>query len=307
VTKAARTTYDATNGAAIYTLTLGTMIGGALEDKGSLQFYDLTTTGTVDLSAGDQSNYSTCTTCVLVFEDIDPMAGATKTYYQKSGTVTLGATTPPAITGSITDLTLIEVTIDSTDYTSTPVDGGGCYHLATGAFAFDVAPATWTCDEGQYADHAACDCADCGVVDPDCADSSNTIAGCETGQTCPTAKKCEGVPTAWTCPAAKYNGGAGNGCDCGCGAPDPDCDLMGEVVAGCMAGETCAAGACIPAGWTCDPTYYGDMICDCGCGVKDVDCADLLVATCEFCDDMGSCNTATCPGTINPTNNAACQ
>ena len=93
-----------------------------------------------------------------------------------------------------------------------------------------------------------------------------------------------------------------------CDNVERDCgDLAGEVVAGCQAGETCGAGACIPAGWTCDPTYYGDSICDCGCGVQDSDGADKLVATCQFCDDMGSCSTDTCPGTINPTNNAVCQ
>jgi hypothetical protein len=133
------------------------------------------------------------------------------------------------------------------------------------------------------------------------------LDGCLDGQTCPTGLKCEGVPTAWICGAAKYGAGAGTGCDCGCGAPDPDCDLAGEAVNGCAAGEKCGADACYPAAWTCKPSYYKDSVCDCGCGVLDPDCADAKVASCAFCDDMGSCNAAACPGTINPTNNAVCN
>jgi hypothetical protein len=54
--------------------------------------------------------------------------------------------------------------------------------------------------------------------------------------------------------------------------------------------------------------YYGDGDCDCGCGVHDPDCADALVASCEYCSDVGSCSMGMgCPGTINPTDNAVCS
>lgn len=413
VTKTARTLYDETNGGAIFSLTLGTTLGGAAEDLGQLEFYDLAVSGTVDLSAGKDANYGTCTTCARFLQDVDAAAGTVdKFFFQQSGTVELGTTKLPAITGNLNDVTLIEVTIDPMTFESTPVDGGACLHVTKVDFAFEAAPPSWTCDPGVYADHAACDCTDCGVKDPDCADAMNAITGCVDGQTCPTGIKCEGVPAGWTCDAAKYNGGAGNGCDCACGAPDPDCDLMGEAVKGCAADEACTGGVCIPSAWTCDPTYYkdgtycdcacgvldpdcadpmamldgcldgqtcptglkcegvptawtcgaanygggggngcdcgcgapdpdcdllgevvkgcaagekcggdvcypaawtckpsyyNDTVCDCGCGVLDLDCADANVASCAFCDDMGSCSADSCPGTINPTNNAVCN
>jgi hypothetical protein len=41
--------------------------------------------------------------------------------------------------------------------------------------------------------------------------------------------------------------------------------------------------------------------------VIDPDCANATVGVCDWCADTGSCNTAACPGTINPTNNAVCS
>jgi hypothetical protein len=413
VTKTARIFYGEQQNGAIYSLTLSAPLGGAGEDVGQLEFYDLNVGGTVDLAAGDQANYETCKTCTRVLEDIDAMTGEVKKFYfQQSGTLELGSSKLPAIKGSLTDLTLVEVTIDDMTFESTPVPDGACLHIAKAEFTFEAAPPAWTCDPGAYADHISCDCGDCGVADPDCSDAMNAVAGCVEGQTCPTGLKCEGTPSAWTCDAAKYGGGAGNGCDCACGVPDPDCDLMGEVVKGCAMGETCAAGNCLPEGWTCDPTYYkdgsycdcacgvldpdcadpmamlfgcldgqtcptglkcegtptawtcdaakygggagngcdcncgapdpdcdlvgeavvgcamgescgggtcfpagwtckpsfyNDSLCDCGCGVLDVDCTDATVGSCAFCDDEGSCSADSCPGTINPTNNAVCN
>ena len=59
--------------------------------------------------------------------------------------------------------------------------------------------------------------------------------------------------------------------------------------------------------WNCDPDYYGtDDGCDCGCGIVDPDCADGDIATCEYCNDEGSCNIWGCPGTIDPADTANC-
>ena len=43
------------------------------------------------------------------------------------------------------------------------------------------------------------------------------------------------------------------------------------------------------------------------CGVLDPDCADGTVASCDYCDDPGSCSAASCPGDIDPTQNWFCQ
>lgn len=190
-----------------------------------------------------------------------------------------------------------------------PVGGNG------GAGGGLVAPPEWTCDPVWYAEVANgaaeqyCDC-ECGALDPDCEiEPALPIGDCYEGQTCDFAAfQCEGSPTDWTCDDTEFDGGAGNGCDCNCGAPDPDCALDPvETVEGCEAGDSCTpGGVCVPAAWTCDPTYFADGFCDCGCAVADPDCADALVATCEYCDNDGSCSAEECPGTINPTDNSTC-
>jgi len=70
----------------------------------------------------------------------------------------------------------------------------------------------------------------------------------------------------------------------------------------------CAGG---PPGWTCEAYLYGAADgCDCGCGVIDPDCIDGTVASCEYCDAVGSCTPifdAGCPGDIDPAQNWLCQ
>ena len=61
-----------------------------------------------------------------------------------------------------------------------------------------------------------------------------------------------------------------------------------------------------PAGWTCDPSFYGDTrFCDCGCGVADVDCADAAAAS---CDDCSACSpfAKDCTAVVDGTDNAQC-
>ena len=102
--------------------------------------YDGEQTGTFDLTADGDDNFATCSRCVLLFVDPDDAVPG-KTFYQSSGTLVLDAGSDQidgAISGTFTDLTLVEVTIGS-DYTSTPVPGGACLHLAS-ASAVAMAP-----------------------------------------------------------------------------------------------------------------------------------------------------------------------
>jgi hypothetical protein len=294
------------------------MTAGVEPDELSLEFYEVGVepfpTGTIDLAAGANANYQACTTCIIHREDFGD-EGPAKVFFQQSGTMTLGATSYPAPTGELTDVTLIEVTIADT-FLSTPVEGGACYHIASASFAFEPAPAEWACDPLYYDDKVDCDCAGCGVADPDCVSALPPV-DCFEGQTCNTTTlACEGTPTAWTCDPSQFNGGAGNGCDCDCGMLDPDCELSpAEPDQGCVGNEICndSSGACVPAGWTCDIDYFASGIpadCDCGCGVVDPDCADATKASCNYCDDIGSCaesaiDCASAP--INATNNAVCD
>ena len=302
----------------------GAMLGGPATDQGTIDFWNLTLGGPQDLASVTNSDYANCTTCMVVSVDTDAKGGAAKRFFQAKGTLDLGASSFPAIAGTISDATLVEVTIDETAGTATPVAGGECLHIASASFAFEPAPMGWTCELGEYGDKLACDCSSCGVPDPDCAIiPALPVRGCGPGQTCGAdAKTCAGTVQGWTCAQSKYNENHNAAmpmgtCDCACGIPDPDCAEPAAVLVGCTASApTCNVhGHCVPAAWTCGPNFYGDAGtsaggCDCGCGVEDIDCKNLDKSSCDYCDDLGSCDTSTCTdpmSMIEPTNNAVCM
>jgi hypothetical protein len=302
----------------------GVILGGSAPDRGTIDFWSLTLSGTQDLGSATSADYGSCTTCLVVSVDMDSKGGAAKRFFQAGGTVDLGASRLPAIAGKVTDATLVEVTIDETAGTATRIPGGECLHISSATFAFEPAPIGWTCELGKYADKLACDCDACGVPDPDCAIMPPLpVRGCGPGQACATdAKTCEGTVQGWTCAQSKYNENHGapmpaGTCDCDCGIPDPDCVDPMAVLVGCTnSAPACNVhGHCVPAAWTCGPNFYGDAGtstggCDCGCGVQDIDCPDLDKTACDYCDDLGSCDTSTCSdpvSTIDPTNNAVCM
>ena len=132
--------------------------------------------GTFDLSAGSDTNYATCSRCLFL---IDDFSGMNTYFFQQSGTMVIDATSDQlngTIHGTLTDVTLVEVTIDSMGFT-TPVPGGACRHVATAAVTVvpAVAPAAWVCNPLDYGD-GVCQCG-CGAVDIDCDDA--TLASCE--------------------------------------------------------------------------------------------------------------------------------
>jgi hypothetical protein len=260
--------------------------------------------------------------CVLVQQDVND-SGVGAYFVPKSGTAEIVSYDGQyLINGSLTDVTLTEVTLDDMTGDVTVVKDGRCVHIASLPFEIKKPVAEWTCNPGYYDEtkqgfsEVYCDC-NCGAPDPDCANTANQVDGCLKGQTCGAMATCEGAPEAWTCAKEKYDGGKGNGCDCNCGAPDPDCDLMpAETVNGCMTGDVCGQGKCLPAGWKCDPEFYDEEmagptadVCDCGCGVIDPDCDDAKLVSCDFCSDKGSCSTMECKDNmeINPDNNATCK
>ncbi len=150
----------------------------------------------------------------------------------------------------------------------------------------------------------------CDAVEQVCAPFCDPTHPCGLGQGCSSTSGlgfCRGAPADWACDADAF--ADGTTCDCGCATTaDPDCLAATNPVVGCVVGEVCALGQCVPEAWTCSAQYYGsDDGCDCGCGVVDPDCVDATVASCEFCQDLGGCNATTCPGNIDPLNNAICQ
>ena len=171
---------------------------------------------------------------------------------------------------------------------------------AQGTCAPASAGEDWTCEPSYFAANDGCDCS-CGAFDPDCADPTQSLYGCQDGQRCGPTGQCEDA-SGWICNPDFYD--ANDGCDCGCGVLDPDCAKEGQQLFGCAPSETCnAAGSCeeasVPAEWTCDPAFYAAQDdCDCNCGAYDPDCnnAELTVVGClsGVCASDGTCGGSGC-------------
>jgi hypothetical protein len=189
-------------------------------------------------------------------------------------------------------------------------------------------PPEWTCAPAAYADGISCDCG-CGVADPDC--RNDGVTTCERCLACgghgvcagtidpEDTTKCAPPPAEWTCSAKAYRDGV---CDCGCGLLDSFCqDIELRYVCGNYPVEGCSAGngahvdpnhnyrciVSVPSDWTCERGFYYDGLCDCGCGALDLDCASNDVSACAKCDDVGSCSSAACPGSIATNDVAHCS
>ena len=99
-------------------------------------------TGTFDLtSVGVNDNYASREQCVLVHGD-QTDTGSTKRYYPIAGTMDVAAGDPKSGTVSftLTDVRLVEVTVDvGGTWSSTPVEGGDCLELS-GTTSYSTAP-----------------------------------------------------------------------------------------------------------------------------------------------------------------------
>lgn len=121
-----------------------TLADAAKPDDFNIYFYGMPytpATGTYDLaSTGVNDNYATCAECVYLFQDVDMNDVEDKAFFQSEGTLTITATDPtlPNVSeGSLTNVKLVEVTIDE-NFFSTPVPGGDCYVIPS--LAWDTMP-----------------------------------------------------------------------------------------------------------------------------------------------------------------------
>lgn len=163
------------------------------------------------------------------------------------------------------------------------------------------------CSGSETSSSCASDCVAGSCGDGVCSvDESAASCATDCGGTGPRM-----VPSSWTCAPGFW--GTLDGCDCACGPRDPDCDVLGQRVLDCAAGEICdASGACapgptgmvggVPVGWVCPQSYYGTLDgCDCECGAYDPDCSDpsQTVLNCgsgRVCGADGRCATGSFDG-----------
>jgi hypothetical protein len=88
-------------------------------------------TDSVTFGVGDESNYATCTRCFVVRTLNAPEP---RYFFAVSGAldVTPASVLPiGTLDATLNDVTLIEVTIESETFLSTPVPGGACLHLSS--------------------------------------------------------------------------------------------------------------------------------------------------------------------------------
>jgi len=214
---------------------------------------------------------------------------------------------------------------------SNVTDGTAATTVATntgGTSSGPAAPAGWTCAASAYDDGSECHCG-CGLVDPDCDDSSAdscdvcSFSGSCAGAACPSSidaddnSRCD-VPAGWTCSPFLYGNGV---CHCGCGVVDMDCasasvvdcevcwtGCTGEGCPGPIDADNNAICTGVSLHWTCSERFWADgLLCHCGCGALDPDCEANDIEACDRCDFEGSCSAGECPGTIDPDNVAGCD
>jgi hypothetical protein len=244
----------------------------------SLEFYGGAVSGTVNLGAGTEANYKSCTACFVLYVINAAGDAVEKNFFQSGGTLTLAQDpfTNQVLMGTTTDLTLTEVTIDpENEYTSTPVPGGTCVSFGSLTLMADSVPAEWTCEKSKYDDGTTCDCA-CGAPDPDCDLDEPPVAGCTTGQVCSSEGTCLdvcNVVPADSCPANSV-----------CGYETADRDICytdltvldpAALGAACASANPlfCAKNANNVAAGVCDQFERDDLSCRKACDTN-TDCAN---------------------------------
>lgn len=237
------------------------MVEGAAEDLFRIEFYELNgpqMNGSYDLGAGIEANYASCDHCVLVYADLGDM-GAGKIFFQKSGTMKLESVqSPPGplTVGSIADVTLVEVTINPDDFTSTEVPGGAC--LRIDAATWDTTPVNGTdCTSAEDCSNPylqVCDVASQKCVDGQC---DGDMLNCAMDETCvaqvdtPVVGACYKTCTPFTsgacdagyeCVNSSLDGSEGACYHTGAGATGDMCTTI-DVGTACAAGSVCSANA----------------------------------------------------------------
>ena len=212
-------------------------LGGAAAEQLQFEFY-ADDTGTFDLAQGPNTNYSTCNQCVRVFEDTDASGGAQRVFFQTGGTITVAGDTPPvsgsALSVTVTDLALVEVTITDGSFVSNEVPGGACL-----VFPGVTSLSTPACEP-------QCGGKQCG---PDGCGGACGVCGSE--QTCTAAGQCEGQCT----PSCAGIVCGPDGCGGQCGT--------------CGTGQMCESGQCVCEPQCADngmPRFCGDDACGGSCG-----------------------------------------
>lgn len=225
--------------------------------------------GVVDLGDGDQTNYATCTTCLLAQVDGGDL------YFQYEGTVEIDPDSYSLhgyVKGTLEGVILREAVIDPTTLDSNIVGGGLCIELANVSFEAGVPP--------------ECSCDGLGCGDDGCGGSCGE---CEDSLTC-VEGECVCVPD---CALSNECGDDGCGGVCGTCGPDEECQGTVCVEPGCGPTETGSCVEAAPPDWTGPVAVYEGVAPTPACpepfsnelfiGHGSLDCGDASCSPCS-CD-----------------------
>lgn len=161
-------------------------------------------------SSPSERNYATCSTCVLLSSGCDDEGFCEAFYYAIGGEVSIDSASDTALSGTLRNATLVEVTI-AEDYTSTRVQGGATHCISS--FNLDLSPSGCVTDvdcagdaNGEYCRLSDGACVEC-LTDSHCANDDICFANaCQAPATpCTTPFDC----TEASAPACNDDG-AGN-------------------------------------------------------------------------------------------------
>ncbi len=112
--------------------------------------------------SGPDGNFGTCAHCVAVHPE------ATRGFFADRGTL-VNNEDPygRSLDSTLTNVRLVEVSIDPETRSSTPIDGGRCLEIEDVVITGRFPPDGWACDADLYNDGEGCHC-ECGAYDPDC-------------------------------------------------------------------------------------------------------------------------------------------
>ncbi len=282
-------------------------VEGPDSDRFDIQLYELNgpqETGTFDLATAPDDNYASCDRCVLVYADINADGAPTKTFFQESGTIKIDAVdSPPGplTVGSLTNVKLIEVTIDPDDYTSVPVANGAC--LVLDSLAWDTTPVNGTpCTSAEDCSNPLLQVCDVGTETCVAGQCDGDTLMCGVGETCATQADGANVGacylsckpfTAATCPDeyecvnSSLDALTGVCSHVGPGATGSDCVAIDTGTA-CVAGDVCAQNAA------------GQLVCQQQCTIFEADPGCPAASECAYNGLCGD-GTGTDPAAVGAT------
>ena len=121
--------------------TLSHLMSTTNEDLYLELFFGMGAADTPHDSTFTGENYATCSECLIMDAECNADRSVCGTHYlAQSGTVSFSALSRTSLTGTLTNVRMIEVTLDPSTFETTPVDGGRVWCIPS--LAFDGADTT---------------------------------------------------------------------------------------------------------------------------------------------------------------------